>query len=154
MSGSASPSRHGLPVRAQPQHTAQHSTGAEDGVAGSAPAAGPGVCKTELLPAFRAARDGDVAALRQMAAEGWDPLEEDRHGSNALLWAAGGGHLAACRLLVEELGVPVDVAASASGAGKRQLKRRRNALHWAARHGHLDVCKCASYPRAALPGRV
>lgn len=77
-----------------------------------------------------------------MYAQGWSPQEEDRHGSTALLWAAGGGHLPVCRFLVEECGAPVEpVDASGSTASKQALKRRRSALHWAARHGHLEVCK-------------
>lgn len=114
---------------------------------GEAPVTAAGQCKTVLPEAFAAARDGDLAALRRLAAGGWDPLEEDRHGSNALLWAAGGGHLPVCRFLVEECGVSVDVVATASAAGRRQLRRRRNALHWAARHGHLAVCQCVSCRR-------
>ena len=104
-----------------------------------------GVSRTVLSPAFEAARAGDEASLREMHSQGWDALEEDRHGSTALLWAAGGGHLAVCKFLVEECGVPVDSAgtgaSSSSTASKHALKRRRSALHWAARHGHLEVCK-------------
>lgn len=104
-----------------------------------------GVSKTVLSPAFEAARSGNDSLIRQMFADGWDPHEEDKHGSNALLWAAGGGHLNVCRFLVEDCGIPVEPRASdKSSASKNALKRRRNALHWAARHGHLDVCKYAA----------
>lgn len=122
-----------------------------------------------LSPAFEAARDGNESALRELVARGWDPSEEDKHGSTALLWAAGGGHLPVCKFLVEECGLAVvpDAAAGQISAhtallskqalkqdafgkslrgdakplSKQALKRRRNALHWAARHGHLPVCK-------------
>jgi ankyrin repeat protein len=95
-----------------------------------------------LSPAFEAARTGDEATLRKLFAEGWDALEEDRHGSNALLWAAGGGHLSVCKFLVEQCGVPVQPDDVKRGtASKHALKRRRNALHWAARHGHIEVCR-------------
>jgi ankyrin repeat protein len=85
-----------------------------------------------LHPGLAAARDGDVAALRELHASGWDArVCEDRHGSTALLWAAGGGHLAACELLVDTAGV--DAAA-------QQRRDGRSALHWAARNGHAAVC--------------
>ena len=46
------------------------------------------------------------------------------------MWAAGGGGVDACKLLLEVYGVN---AAAASG------KDGRCALHWAARNGHLDI---------------
>jgi ankyrin repeat protein len=110
-----------------------------------------------LAPGFEAARDGDLQALRTIvAAEAetttmttpaattttpnarWDPVTSvDRiHGSTALMWAAGAGHVDVCRFLVEECGAdPLS----------RQKSRRsfggRTALHWAARRGHLKVCR-------------
>ena len=65
----------------------------------------------------------------------------DRHGSHALHWAAGGGHLAVCCYLVEECGVDKRVT---------QPKDGRNALHWACRNGHVHV---ARWLLAAGPSR-
>ena len=59
----------------------------------------------------------------------------DRHGSNALLWAAGGGHLACVRFLVESAGMDPEKAVQ---SGRRSYAGR-SALHWAARNGHGDV---------------
>jgi ankyrin repeat protein len=85
-----------------------------------------------LPPGLVAARDGDVAALAALLDAGWDARAcADRHGSTALLWAAGRGHLEACRLLVGR-----------GGCDARAAQRRdgRTALHWAARNGHVAVC--------------
>lgn len=92
-----------------------------------------------LPPGLAAARVGDVASLRALFERGdWDPLRErDRNGSNALLWAAGGGHLDAVRFLVERCGVD---ARSATQKGRRGYAGR-NALHWAARNGHVRVAE-------------
>lgn len=85
-----------------------------------------------LSPGLAAARDGDVEALRSLAAAGWRAKEAvDRHGSTALMWAAGGGHLEACRVLVELGASPL----------AQQHKDARTAMHWAARNGHLEVCR-------------
>ena len=97
-----------------------------------------------LPPALVAARDGDVDTLRRLLVEaaGADcPRAQgevalsltDRHGSHALHWAAGSGHVDVCALLVDDLGVGVsDVGSQRDG---------RTALHWAARNGHVDVCR-------------
>ena len=52
-----------------------------------------------LDPGLEAARDGDLTTLRLLVeTKGWDPARvTDRHGSNALHWAAGSGRLDACR---------------------------------------------------------
>lgn len=83
-----------------------------------------------------AARDGDVAALRGLLAAGWRPGDAaarcvDRHGSGPLHFAAGGGHLCACELLVAA-GVP---------PAARQAANGRTPLHWAARNGRLAVVR-------------
>ena len=67
--------------------------------------AGPGWAGQALGHAgLDACRAGDMSTLRRaVEEEGWDPASEsacDRHGSSALLWAAGGGHLTLCRYLV------------------------------------------------------
>ena len=91
-----------------------------------------------LAPGIEAARTGDLPALRRIVEEGsWDPaLAVDCvHGSPALLWAAGGGHLDVCVFLVEEC--------HADPLARQQSRRSfggRTALHWAARNGHLNVC--------------
>lgn len=89
----------------------------------------------KLSPGLRAAKDGDLKTMTTLvAAKVFDPrVCVDKHGSSALLWAAGGGHLSMCKYLVEECGVdPVK---------HEQSKDGRNALHWAARNGRLDVCR-------------
>ena len=90
--------------------------------------------KHALSSGLRAARDGDLDALKALVAdEGWVATSDvDRHGSSALMWAAGSGHLQVCKYLVEVLGVP---------PGQVQQKDGRTALHWAARNGHLQVCR-------------
>lgn len=90
--------------------------------------------KYALPPGLAAARDGDLDALRELSARGvFDPRRcVDRHGSNALHWAAGSGHLGTCKHLVDACGVD---------ARSTQVKDGRNAMHWAARNGKTDVCE-------------
>ena len=84
------------------------------------------------------ARDGQLAALQEMLAEnpqeGKQTLQsaKDRHGSGILLWAAGGGHLATCKWLVEEVGID---------AQHTPRKDGRTALFFAASGGHLELVK-------------
>ena len=88
--------------------------------------------KVEALdPGLEAARRGDLPALRSMVTSGgWDPARAvDRHGSGALLWAAGAGHLRVVRFLVEECGLDPRAVAQ---RGRRSY-HGRTALHWAAR---------------------
>ena len=85
-----------------------------------------------LHPGLAAARDGDETALRELVASGWDAATcADRHGSTALLWAAGGGHLGVCRFLCE--------CAGCDPLAARQARDGRSALIWAARNGHASV---------------
>lgn len=79
-----------------------------------------------------AAAAGDVAAMAFECERGaFDPVADvDPHGSSALHWAAGGGHVAACEWLVREKHVPVDATRRKDG---------RAPTHWAARNGRLDV---------------
>lgn len=44
----------------------------------------------DLRVPWGAARDGDLETLKMLISEGWDIGTRDHHGSNALLWAAGG----------------------------------------------------------------
>ncbi len=87
---------------------------------------------------LEAARRGDISTLRELLANGWDPnIATDRHGSSALLWAAGAGQLAVCRFLIEQAGVdPIKTVQ----AGRRAY-HGRTALHWAARNGHVDIIR-------------
>jgi len=88
----------------------------------------------DMLPeGLRAARDGNLGRLRELVAGGWDALRcADRHGSTALLWAAGEGRLECVAYLLDDCGVP---------PGWAQPRDGRTALHWAARNGHLAVCR-------------
>lgn len=106
-----------------------------------------------LGPGLEACRSGNIEALQRLVErDGWDPATaRDRHGSGALVWAAGGGHLACCQYLVTRCGVP----ATEAQQGRRGYDGR-SALHWAARNGHLEVvtwlvegCGCpADHPSA------
>jgi Ankyrin repeats (3 copies) len=88
----------------------------------------------DALPeGLQAARAGDTARLRQLVADGWVPQRcSDRHGSTALLWAAGEGHVSTVAFLVDECGCDPAWAQPRDG---------RTAMHWAARNGHLSVCR-------------
>ncbi|CAK4286852.1 unnamed protein product [Aphanomyces euteiches] len=98
---------------------------------------------------IRAAAQGDLKALQELQATSeWHPANEDHNGCNALVWAAGGGHLNVCNYLVLECNM--DPAALQGKRGTVKLTTtftvsspgmRRNALHWAARNGHLEICQ-------------
>ena len=89
--------------------------------------------RAALDPGLAAARDGDLVSLRALVSEGWDAATPDRYGSCALQWAAGAGHLAVVRWLVEDCGLDPRTTV--------QPKDGRNALHWACRNGKLQVCR-------------
>ena len=56
-------------------------------------------------------------------ASGWDPHRAaDRHGSNALLWAAGEGHLEVCKYLADACKVPA-VALGPKRRGDERMVR-------------------------------
>jgi hypothetical protein len=80
-----------------------------------------------------AAQDGDLKRINALWEQ--DPakfrLAADRHGSNALHFAAGCGHVELCEYLVRTCGIP---ATHRNGRG-------RTALHWAARNGKVEVCQ-------------
>ncbi|CAK0873053.1 unnamed protein product [Prorocentrum cordatum] len=89
----------------------------------------------QLEAGIVAARDGELHIMQQLVSEcRWDPLAAaDHHGNGPLHWAAGSGHLAVCRWLVEECGLD---------PGKTNAKHHgRSALHWAARNGHEATCQ-------------
>ena len=69
---------------------------------------------------------GDLEAAQRLASEGWAAAHAvDKHGNTALQWAAGGGHLAAMRWLLEAMRADVD------GSNKDG----RTALMWACKNG-------------------
>ena len=75
---------------------------------------------------------GNLAEARTIAEAGWLPAyAADKHGSTALMWAAGGGHLPVVRWLLEEVGVAVDAT----------NKVDRTALQWACKTGQLEVVR-------------
>jgi ankyrin repeat protein len=67
-----------------------------------------------------------------------DVDETDDRGCSALMWAAGGGYLDICKLLVEH---------NASVVCEKQIDGR-HPLHYAARNGeHFSVCVCVERER-------
>eukprot|EP01079_Euglenida_sp_SAG-EU17-18_P007884 gene7884-1409_t len=66
------------------------------------------------------ARDGDLQALIAKAAGGWCAKTVDRHGSNAVMWAAGNGQAEVVRWLVDSQNADVN----------SKNKNMRTALHW------------------------
>ena len=73
---------------------------------------------------------GDLLGAYAAVERGWQPAYAvDKFGNTALMWAAGGGHLAAVRWLLEEMGVAVD------GANKDG----RTALQWACKSGQVEA---------------
>jgi hypothetical protein len=84
-------------------------------------------------PWLMAARNGDVEALRQLSTSGWHSNTcADRHGSLAIHWAAGRGHLEAVKYLVSE-GCAANIPVT---KGRRC---RKQPLHWASRVGANHV---------------
>ena len=55
-----------------------------------------------------AARTGSVEVVQALLKSGGRVESKDRRNQTALMWAAGGGHLAVVRWLVEEVGAAVD----------------------------------------------
>jgi len=53
----------------------------------------------------------------------------DRHGSTAMHWAAGAGHVHVAQYLLEQKASLIAT----------QQKDRRQALHWAARNGRMKM---------------
>jgi ankyrin repeat protein len=81
------------------------------------------------------AQAGKLESLRRLIEhEGWSIHAVDRHGTNSLMWAAGGGHLHIVKYLVQE-----------SVGGKLEIESRNNdgrtPLMWSLRNGQLEVTK-------------
>ena len=90
-----------------------------------------------IAATLTAAKTGDLAALA--AASDQNLRAVDAYGSNALHWAAGRGHLALVRHLVEDRGMDASIPAHPPRRRDAPTTRGRTALHYAARNGHLDV---------------
>ena len=101
------------------------------------PAADAASSADAIAATLTAAKTGDLAALA--AAKDEAPRAVDAYGSNALHWAAGRGHLAYVRHLVEDRGMDASFPANPPAARDAPTTRGRTALHYAARNGHLDV---------------
>ena len=90
-----------------------------------------------IAATLTAAKTGDLAALA--AASNKTLRAVDAYGSNALHWAAGRGHLALVRHLVEDRGMDASFPANPPRRRDAPTTRGRTALHYAARNGHLDI---------------
>mmetsp|Transcript_10925 Transcript_10925/g.67494 ORF Transcript_10925/g.67494 Transcript_10925/m.67494 type:complete len:360 (-) Transcript_10925:43-1122(-) len=83
-----------------------------------------------------AAKMGDLAKLRLLVREGWNPCAQlDRNGATAEHWAAGSGHLE-CLAYLHEWG---ERNSAQSDTRPKSARRRdgKTSLHWAARNGHM-----------------
>lgn len=99
--------------------------------------------RDSLPPFLQAAADGDLAQLQAMIelAEKRGTVEDllytrDRHMSTADHWAAGGGHLACLKLLIDLR----DKYGTRDVGTARRVRRRdgKTSLHYAARNGRLE----------------
>ena len=123
----------------------------------TSPAGGPGAgeaatssaaTSVEASPGLRAAKAGDLEALRALAARpgGWDfGRDRDRHGSSALHWAVGEGHVEVCEWLRAEHGLCPHEARG---------RFKRTPLHWAARNGRLGACAWLAAQGVAVDARA
>jgi len=84
---------------------------------------------TPLHPLLEAARSNQTVTLAALLSLHCPLLTFDRHGSNALHYAAGAGALESVVLLLEHR-VPVDCTNG---------NDERTPFHWSARNGHLQV---------------
>jgi ankyrin repeat protein len=97
----------------------------------------------QLHPFIAASQNDDIAALRQFDTDAFTSSDSaelivDRHGSNALHYAAGyGASLEVLDFLIDECKIPLDCTTKIV---KHQASSR-TPLHWAARNGHLGTCK-------------
>ncbi|CAB9525653.1 Ankyrin Repeat Protein [Seminavis robusta] len=74
---------------------------------------------------------GSLTKLQQRFSPAQILNANDGHDGTALHYAAGGGHLATVRYLMETVGLDALAVCQRNG---------RTALHWAARNGHNTVC--------------
>ena len=113
----------------------------------------PDVCSvtggTKGLPlACALAEVGDLSSLQMLPREAmWIP---DRHGSGAIHWAAGSGHLETLIWLVAEVGMD----AESDGLRAHRRSKRRRPLHYAARNGHLETCLSYAMSSASTQTRA
>jgi ankyrin repeat protein len=85
---------------------------------------------------------GNFERLRQLVEhEGWNTQVVDRHGTNGLMWAAGGGHLNICKYLTHR----TEDGIGGSIGGRLEIESRnkdgRTPLMWALRNGQFEVVK-------------
>lgn len=97
----------------------------------------PGRKGNKESPAIIAAREGNLQALQAL------PVEEvlsacDHNGCSCFHWAAGNGHLAACKFLLQ-----LD-----PGMIFALTWNQRTAMHYAARNGRQEICQWLLMQRA------
>ena len=94
--------------------------------------------KPALSPGLCAARDGDLASLKALYEAGqWRLDEKDRHGSEAVHWAAGGGHIPILRWLVALGSEKEEKTCLVTPCFKSRRRDGRQPIHWACRNGEL-----------------
>ena len=91
------------------------------------------------MAACELAARGDVDGLRALPRESLSAL--DSHGSEAVHWAASGGHVHALAFLIEEGGCDAESRGLVSSRTGRRGEKRRRPLHWAARNGELEAVR-------------
>jgi ankyrin repeat protein len=85
---------------------------------------------TVIIPLIEVAKRGNEDQIAELLAQGADVNVLDAVGNNALHWAANGGHLTACQLLVKH---KINIQAI--------NKNGDTALHKAAWRNHAEVCQ-------------
>ena len=97
--------------------------------------------RQSLPPFLQAAADGNMSALKEMISNVASVEEllatRDRHLSTAEHWAAGGGHLACLRFLLEQK------RGNGTNEPLSKVRRRdgKTSLHYASRNGHLHCVR-------------
>jgi hypothetical protein len=67
--------------------------------------------------------------------------QADKHGALPIHWAAGSGHMAALRYLIDEIGMDAESEGQPPTKRAAQQSKRRRPLHYAARNGHLAIVR-------------